>query len=185
MAIFSEWLFWLAILALAGWHYLILWRGAFWRAEALPDPAVSSEQRLPDVIAVVPARNEAPYLARTLHSLIAQDYPGQVCVILVDDSSEDLTHAIAEATRTRPCHMLEVISARPRPKGWSGKLWAVSEGLRRDFGCRTRRLSCSLMPTSSTISAMSGGWLRKRKRTGWIWSRSCSGFTAIPFGSGC
>ena len=133
MALLSHWLFWLAILALAGWLYLILWRGAFWRAEALPDPAVPSQQRLPDVVAVVPARNEAPYLARTLHSLIAQDYPGRVCVIVVDDGSEDLTHAIAEATKTRPDHLLEVIGARPRPAGWSGKLWAVSEGLRRGF----------------------------------------------------
>ena len=133
MSLFTHWLFWLATLSLAGWLYLIFWRGAFWRAEALPDPAVPSQQRLPDVIAVVPARNEAPYLARTLHSLIAQDYPGRVCVIVVDDSSEDLTHAIAEATKTRPDHLLEVIGARPRPAGWSGKLWAVSEGLRRGF----------------------------------------------------
>ena len=133
MSLFTHWLLWLAILSLAGWLYLILWRGAFWRAEALPDPAVPSGQGLPDVIAVVPARNEAPYLARTLHSLIAQDYPGRVCVTVVDDSSEDLTHAIAEATRTQPDHLLEVISARPRPAGWSGKLWAVSEGLRSGF----------------------------------------------------
>jgi hopene-associated glycosyltransferase HpnB len=133
MSLLIHWLFWLASLSLAGWLYLIFWRGAFWRAEALPDPAVPSQQRLPDVIAVVPARNEAPYLARTLHSLIAQDYPGRVCVILVDDNSEDLTRAIAEATTTRSGRLLEVIGARPRPAGWSGKLWAVSEGLRRGF----------------------------------------------------
>ena len=60
MSLFSDWLFWLATLSLAGWLYLILWRGAFWRAEALPDPAVPSGQRLPDVVAVVPARNERP-----------------------------------------------------------------------------------------------------------------------------
>jgi hopene-associated glycosyltransferase HpnB len=133
MALFSDWLFWLASLALAGWLYLIFWRGAFWHPESLPDPAVPSRERLPDVVAVVPARNEAPYLARTLHSLIAQDYPGRVCVILVDDNSEDLTRAIAEATTTRPGRLLEVIGARARPAGWSGKLWAVSEGLRRGF----------------------------------------------------
>jgi cellulose synthase/poly-beta-1,6-N-acetylglucosamine synthase-like glycosyltransferase len=75
MLLFSHWLLWLAAVSLAGWLYLIFWRGAFWRAEALPDPVVPSGQRLPDVIAVVPARNEAPYVARTLHSLIAQDYP--------------------------------------------------------------------------------------------------------------
>ena len=82
---------------------------------------------------MVPARNEATYVGRTLPSPIAQDYPGRVCVILVDDNSEDRTRAIAEAMATRPGRLLEVIGARPRPTGWSGKLWAVSEGLRRGF----------------------------------------------------
>jgi hopene-associated glycosyltransferase HpnB len=133
MLLFSHWLLWLASLSLAGWLYLIFWRGAFWRPEALPEPAVPSGQRLPDVVAVVPARNEAAYVARSLRSLIGQDYPGRVCVILVDDHSEDCTRAIAEATPTRPRRLLEVIGARPLPAGWSGKLWAVSEGLRRGF----------------------------------------------------
>ena len=109
MSLFGDWLFWLATLALAGWLYLILWRGAFWRAASLPDTAVPSGQRLPDVVAVMPARDEAAYLGRTLPSLIAQDYPGRVAVILVDDNSEDLTRAIAEATTTRPDRSLEVI----------------------------------------------------------------------------
>jgi hopene-associated glycosyltransferase HpnB len=133
MLIFSHWLLWLATLSLAGWLYLALGRGAFWHAASLPEPAGPSRQRLPDVVAVMPARNEAAYVARTLHSLIAQDYPGRVGVILVDDNSEDLTRAIAEATTTRPGRLLEVIGARPLPAGWSGKLWAVSEGLRRGF----------------------------------------------------
>jgi hopene-associated glycosyltransferase HpnB len=133
MLLFSHWLLWLATLSLAGWLYLILGRGAFWHAASLPEPAVPSRQRLPDVVAVVPARNEAAYVARTLHSLITQDYPGRVCVILVDDNSEDRTRAIAETTTTRPDRLLEVIGARALPAGWSGKLWAVSEGLRRGF----------------------------------------------------
>jgi hopene-associated glycosyltransferase HpnB len=133
MFLFSNWLLWLAALSLAGWLYLVLGRGAFWHAASLPDLAVPLRQRLPDVVAVMPARNEAAYVARTLHSLIAQDYPGRVSVILVDDNSEDLTRAIAEATTTRPDRSLEVIGARPLPDGWSGKLWAVSEGVRHGF----------------------------------------------------
>jgi hopene-associated glycosyltransferase HpnB len=133
MLLFSHWLLWLASLSLAGWLYLIFGRGAFWHAESLPDPAVSSERRLPDVVAVMPARNEAAYVARSLRSLLAQDYPGRFGVVLVDDNSEDHTRTIAEAIPTRPGRLLEVIGARPLPAGWSGKLWAVSEGLRRGF----------------------------------------------------
>ena len=40
---------------------------------------------MPDVVAVVPARNEAAYVARSLRSLLAQDYGGRLGVILVDD----------------------------------------------------------------------------------------------------
>lgn len=133
MSLFGHWLLWLTTLSLAGWLYLILGRGAFWHAASLPEPAGALRQRLPDVVAVMPARNEAAYVARTLHSLIAQDYPGRVSVILVDDNSEDLTRTIAEATTARPGRSLEVIGARPLRAGWSGKLWAVSEGLRRGF----------------------------------------------------
>jgi hypothetical protein len=71
MLLFSHWLLWLATLSLAGWLYLIFGRGAFWRAASLPEPDGSLRQRLPDVVAVMPARNEAAYVGRTLRSLIA------------------------------------------------------------------------------------------------------------------
>jgi hopene-associated glycosyltransferase HpnB len=81
----------------------------------------------PAVAVVVPARDEAPVIAATLRSLLAQDYAGPLRVILVDDGSTDGTGAIARslgASRT-----LTVIDAGPRPAGWSGKLWAVSRGV--------------------------------------------------------
>ena len=186
MLLFSDWLLWLAALSLAGWLYLIFGRGAFWHAESLPDPAVPSLQHLPDVVAVVPARNEATYVGRTLPSLIAQDYPGRVCVILVDDNSEDRTRAIAEAMATRPGRLLEVIGARRgRPVGRASCGRCPKGSDAASNGCRTRRMSCSPMPTCSTIPAISDGWSRKRKRTGSTWSRSCSGCTASDPGSGC
>jgi glycosyltransferase involved in cell wall biosynthesis len=87
-------------------------------------------RRWPHVIAVVPARNEAAYVGRALQSLIDQDYPGRLNIILVDDHSTDATSAIASALPTGPGRTLEVVGARPLPAGWSGKLWAVSEGLK-------------------------------------------------------
>ena len=126
----SSWLLWATSLALLGWLYLILGRGSPWRAESMLDAALPAQKDMPDLVAVVPARNEAAYIGRSLRSLLAQDYPGRLRVILVDDHSEDATRAIAQAVPVPPGRQLEVIDARPLPRGWSGKLWAVSEGLR-------------------------------------------------------
>jgi hopene-associated glycosyltransferase HpnB len=123
-----------ALIALVVWLVLLLGRDGFWRArpriedEAAPEPA-----SWPAVVAVIPARDEAETVAEALRSLLAQDYPGTLDVILVDDHSADATRAIAEQMRDEPRlgRRLEVIAARALPVGWSGKLWAVSEGLRR------------------------------------------------------
>ena len=125
----SSWLLWATSIALLGWLYLIFARGIPWRAESMPDLALPAGDA-PDVVAVMPARNEAPYICRSLRSLLGQDYPGRLRVILVDDHSEDATRAIAKTVPIPPGRQLEVIGARPLPQGWSGKLWAVSEGLR-------------------------------------------------------
>jgi len=74
------------------------------------------------VTAVVPARNEAAVISRSIESLAAQQYPGDFRIILVDDSSDDATADLAR-------HAAQVIAARPKPQGWTGKMWAVSEGV--------------------------------------------------------
>jgi len=77
------------------------------------------------VTAVIPARNEAATIGRTVGSLLAQDYPGELSVIVVDDNSDDGT---AEAAGSDP--RLRVIPGAPLADGWTGKLWAVSQGVR-------------------------------------------------------
>lgn len=119
----------LSILALAVWAYLLLFRGGFWRE--LPQPAPDQEPAdWPGVVAVVPARNEADVIARSMAALLAQDYPGRFTVILVDDSSTDGTAATAERLvgQGGP-HRLQVVRNDPLPPGWTGKLWAVNRGL--------------------------------------------------------
>jgi hopene-associated glycosyltransferase HpnB len=114
---------------LAIWVYLIVARGHFWtarerddRSEGLHEPA-----RWPDVTAVVPARNEAETIGASIGSLLAQDYPGRFRVVLVDDESEDGTGAIAR--RLDATGALTVITGARRPAGWTGKLWAVAQGV--------------------------------------------------------
>jgi hopene-associated glycosyltransferase HpnB len=79
------------------------------------------------VTAVVPARNEADVIVRSVSSLVGQDYPGPFRVVLVDDNSDDGTGAAAAAGDR--ADRLTVLTGRPLAKGWTGKLWAVSQGV--------------------------------------------------------
>jgi hopene-associated glycosyltransferase HpnB len=108
--------------SLGAWIYLVIGRGGFWRMEELPAPALDGEAK--SVAVVVPARNEAPLVGRAIASLVQQQYPGAMRVFLVDDHSTDQTIAAAGAHER-----LTVVQARPLPDGWTGKLWAMSEGL--------------------------------------------------------
>jgi hopene-associated glycosyltransferase HpnB len=80
----------------------------------------------PDVVAVIPARNEAGVIARTLGGVAAQDYPGRFRILLVDDNSDDGTGEIA---RSLASPRITVIAGRPLAPGWTGKLWALSQGI--------------------------------------------------------
>jgi hopene-associated glycosyltransferase HpnB len=118
----------LAFLPLAIWIFLLLGRGMFWLAGDRDDRNEPAEpQAWPSVTAVVPARDEADVIARSIGSLLGQDYPGSFHIILVDDQSTDGTSAIA---RNLPAQdRLTVLVGSPRPSGWTGKLWAVRQGI--------------------------------------------------------
>lgn len=106
------------------WLWLLTMHGRFWSGGPVLRAAIPA--RAPEVAVVVPARNEAPFIDRTLRSLLAQDYPGETRVTLVDDRSEDGTGAIAQGIGDS---RLKVVAGKPRPAGWAGKLWAVSQGI--------------------------------------------------------
>jgi len=79
-------------------------------------------------VAVVPARNEAAHVAEAVASLLAQDYPGDFRVVLVDDASDDGTEEAARRGAAGS-DRLTVVPGRPLERGWTGKMWAVSQGL--------------------------------------------------------
>ena len=117
--------FWLGALALAAWVVLAL--SGFWTCRETDDLAPLHPPAIwPDVVAVVPARNEADVIATSLASLAAQDYHGAFRIILVDDKSEDQTGAIA---RGLAAERLTVLSGAALAPGWTGKLWAVHQGI--------------------------------------------------------
>jgi hopene-associated glycosyltransferase HpnB len=120
---------WIAgFLPLAAWLYLMFGRGFFWLTRERDDREAPDAKEWPSVVAVVPARDEADVISRSIGSLLAQDYRGPFRVILVDDQSGDGT---AEAARAIGSDRLEVISGAARPPGWTGKLWAVRQGAER------------------------------------------------------
>jgi hopene-associated glycosyltransferase HpnB len=115
------------------WTYLVFKRGGFWR---LRDPgSPSQEQAVPggSVGVIVPARNEADVVGYAVRSLLEQNYAGRLHIFLVDDDSSDNTATVARqvAEHARGIDRLTVVEARPLPDGWTGKLWALSEGLQK------------------------------------------------------
>jgi hopene-associated glycosyltransferase HpnB len=119
-----------SFIALAVWLYLLLARGGFWRCSERDHWAPPDLARWPRVAAVVPARDEAQVVGESIGSLLAQDYRGDWTVILVDDDSSDGTadvarHAAAAVAGAR----LQVVTSRGPPPGWTGKLWAVKQGI--------------------------------------------------------
>ncbi len=117
-----------ALIPVAIWLYLLAGRGMFWAMTERDDANEPSEPKTwPSVVAIVPARNEADVVERTVGSLLAQNYPGPLKVILVDDQSTDGT--AAEARALDGAARLTILTGTPRPPGWTGKLWAVSQGI--------------------------------------------------------
>ncbi|HWC95917.1 MAG TPA: glycosyltransferase [Candidatus Sulfopaludibacter sp.] len=117
-----------AAAALGIWLYLTFGRGSFWLEFLRKSPPAGPLARHPSIVAVIPARNEAPFVGKAIESLCNQNYPGDFHIVLVDDGSDDGTADAARAAA--PTRILTVIAAPPLPAGWSGKLWAEAAGIR-------------------------------------------------------
>lgn len=119
-------------LSLLVWVGLLFGRGNFWRMDQRLSPYEdeAAEDSWPSVCAIIPARNEAEVLPETLPSVLTQEYPGDLNVILVNDNSEDntgeLAHEIAENSDSEA--NFQVVVPPPTPEDWSGKVWALHHG---------------------------------------------------------
>ncbi len=147
-----------ATVAAAVWAYLVVGHGGYWRTSQWLPQITGEPARWPDVVAVVPARNEAAILPATLPALLGQDYPGPLSVILVDDGSTDGTAEVAARLGRGSTRTLRVVAGTPPPNAagtprtaappepeaaepeapvppdaagrWAGKVWAMAQGLR-------------------------------------------------------
>jgi hopene-associated glycosyltransferase HpnB len=122
--------FLIALASLMAWMVLLFGRGTFWRIET-PKTAPDLDS-WPEVVAVIPARDEAEGVGETVRSLLAQDYPGTLRIVLVDDHSSDGTAELARnAARVLNAEdRLHIVTGQALPPGWTGKVWAMEQGLR-------------------------------------------------------
>ena len=123
----------LAAVSLLVWVVLTFLRGAFWQLLAFDDDISKQEslERWPRVVAIVPARNEAGTIARTVESHVKQDYAGELDVVVVDDHSEDGTGALAKeaAERVGASKRVLILQSAALESGWTGKLLAMQQGV--------------------------------------------------------
>ena len=122
------------VLTLVVWIYLLLGRGSFWQLKncAMRQSVAQQSQESP-VAVVVPARNEAEVIGRSVESLLRQSYGGAIHIFVVDDGSSDGTAQVAMQAEKSPgdSRVVTVIAGKPLPPGWTGKLWAVQQGVER------------------------------------------------------
>lgn len=124
-------------IGLAIWLVLTLGRALFWLGlerddlgAPAPAPLLGADE-LPAVTAVIPARDEADGIAAVITSLLRQTYAGRLNIVLVDDGSTDGTADLARkaAADLGQEDRLTVLTGAPLAAGWTGKLWAVRQGI--------------------------------------------------------
>lgn len=121
-----------------GWMVLVFWLilRAHGQRGLLPTlhPAAATICDPPNVLLIVPARNEGHNLRRCLDGLLHQDYPqDRLNIVVVDDNSTDDTFAVASSFAGR-FPQLSVVKAPLLPPGWCGKPHACWIGTRSHSG---------------------------------------------------
>lgn len=126
-----------AFLAGAAWLYLLLFRDGFWgddhrlviaepRSDSQPSPVL-----WPSVVAVIPARDQAAVISTSVASLRRQDYLGALSIVVVDDESSDGMGDIARSLEQELDPPLLVVQGGPVRPGWTRRVWAMEQGVRR------------------------------------------------------
>ena len=121
----------LGAVSVATWLYLFFGRGGFWRVRPHLAPAARGSQKPSQIVAIVPARDEAAVVGTAVRSLLEQHLPVPMRVVLIDDGSSDGTADVAaqSARDAGAGHRLAILNGKPLPSEWTGKLWAVSQGI--------------------------------------------------------
>ena len=121
------------------WLYLIFlyanknlqFNGLFWTGNIILENQKTKHpllEKKKSLCIIIPARNEEKYISETIKSILTQDV--KKFVLIVDDNSTDKTSE--EALRTfkkNKFSQYKIIDALRLPEGWSGKVWALKQGV--------------------------------------------------------
>lgn len=133
----------LSLLALAtclAWLYLLFVHGGFWRANIRLPKALPEPENWPQIVGVIPARNEAGSIGEVIRAHMDSDYPGIFSCVLVDDQSTDGTAEIARRGAENAPDRLGILRGKDLSEGWTGKMWAQAQGIEaaRSFAPRAK-----------------------------------------------
>ncbi len=109
----------------------MLAHGGFWMVWRLGSHLPPAADIAGTIAVVIPARDEAAVIGESVRSLLAQTCVNSIRIFVVDDHSSDGTAKTARDAAQdcgRP-NAVDVIPAEPLPPGWTGKLWAVQQGV--------------------------------------------------------
>jgi hopene-associated glycosyltransferase HpnB len=148
----AEMLMFVGVLCLSIWLYLFLGHGRFWRLGTLVASKPEPDSIAAKVTAIIPARDEADVVGRCVDSLLNQKSVDALHIFLVDDASSDGTaDAAREAARIAGgLERLSIVQGRPLASGWSGKLWAVQQGVEK---ARERKPDFFLLTDADIVHA--------------------------------
>ncbi len=110
-------LMWLAVL-------LVPWR-PWYTGDFLDSDSSFTQEDLGKITVLIPARNEMKTIETVLTALEAQGR--NLNIILIDDQSDDSTVEVAR--KAVKGEGLRIVPGRALPPGWTGKLWALEQGL--------------------------------------------------------
>lgn len=139
----------LSTVAAAAWMALLVvpWRPWSTRERLEPTAEDCAPSDLHDVTALIPARNEAALIERSVRAAVAQG--NGLRVVVIDDQSADDTSGAATRAGAH-----DVIASAALPEGWTGKLWALEQGLRRVQTPLVLLLDADIVLAAGAIAAL-------------------------------
>ncbi|MFZ4702934.1 MAG: glycosyltransferase [Candidatus Methylumidiphilus sp.] len=142
----------ISVFASLVWFIVLILPWRPWLNGETLEPIRDAEDDLSEITVLIPARNEAEVIAATLQGLAGQGHSG-LKVVLVDDGSDDGTASLAKHVKGVD---LTIINSQILPDGWSGKLWALEQGIRQVKTTWTLLLDADILLAPGMIAALLG-----------------------------